>query len=62
MIRIDNVEMIPNNQIAIVSTEVKILVSVSEGSWSSIKVDFSTWDNVKVEINTWQDLKNSNYN
>ncbi len=53
--------MIPSNRIS-VSTEVKILVTVSEGSWNSIKVDFPTWDNVKIEINTWQDLKNSNYN
>lgn len=61
MIIIEKVEMIPSSQTVNVSTQFKIMVTVSEGSWSSVKNDFDTWNTIKTGLNNWQDLRDSKY-
>ncbi len=56
MIRIENVEIIPNE--VLVGQSITIKVTVRETNWSEVSQWYSSWDDLRLKILSWQALEN----
>ncbi len=45
-------------QSVLVGQTVTIEAKISEGSWQTIKENFTSWDDVKNSFASWDDVKN----
>ncbi|WP_346930291.1 hypothetical protein [Clostridium sp.] len=55
MIRIEDVEIIPNT--VKVSQAITIRVVAREANWSEVSQWYSSWDDLKLKLLNWQTLK-----
>lgn len=55
MIRIDDVEIVPNP--VTINQGIVIRVKASEANWNDIKTWYNSWGDLKVKLLNWQTLK-----
>ncbi len=55
MIRIEDVEIIPNA--VKVSQSITIRVAAREANWNEVLEWYSSWDDLKIKLLNWQTLK-----